>query len=54
MKHRAQLDALAKALVARESLTEQEILAVTGLPPAPALESGIMETDTARAATNRP
>jgi cell division protease FtsH len=52
-KHRAQLDALAKALVARESLSEQEILAVTGLPPAPALESGIMEIDTARGATNR-
>jgi cell division protease FtsH len=38
-KHRKQLDALASALLARETLDEQEILAVTGLPPAPALES---------------
>ncbi len=37
--HRKQLDALAAALVARESLGEQEILAVTGLPPAPALDT---------------
>ena len=35
--HREQLDALAKALVTRETLSEQEILQVTGLPPAPAL-----------------
>jgi cell division protease FtsH len=27
-------------LLSRETLTEQEILEVTGLPPAPALESG--------------
>ncbi len=40
--HRKQLDALAEALVARETLNEQEILEVTGLPPAPALESGIL------------
>jgi|RhiMetdeSRZDD1v2_1073273.scaffolds.fasta_scaffold44470_3 cell division protease FtsH len=39
--HRKQLDALASALVARETLNEQEILEVTGLPPAPALESGL-------------
>jgi len=38
--HRKQLDALAEALVARETLNEQEILDVTGLPPAPALEPG--------------
>ena len=38
-KHRQQLDALVKALLERETLDEQEILAVTGLPPAPALES---------------
>ena len=31
--HRKQLDALAEALVARETLNEQEILEVTGLPP---------------------
>ena len=39
-KYRKQLDALAEALVARETLTEQEILDVTGLPRAPALETG--------------
>jgi cell division protease FtsH len=39
-KHRKQLDALVEALLARETLDEQEILQVTGLPPAPALESG--------------
>ncbi|HEX5580299.1 MAG TPA: ATP-dependent zinc metalloprotease FtsH [Gemmatimonadaceae bacterium] len=38
--HRAELDALAQALLERESLDEQEILDVTGLPAAPALESG--------------
>jgi len=38
--HRNQLDALAEALVKRESLDEQEILKATGLPPAPALETG--------------
>jgi len=38
--HRKELDALAEALVDRETLDEQEILNVTGLPPAPALETG--------------
>jgi cell division protease FtsH len=38
--HRKQLDALAEALVERETLDEQEILKATGLPPAPALEIG--------------
>jgi cell division protease FtsH len=38
-KHRKQLDALANALLARETLDEREILEVTGLPPAPELES---------------
>ena len=37
--HREQLDALVRALLARETLDEQEILEVTGLPPAPVLES---------------
>jgi cell division protease FtsH len=41
--HRRELDALAAALVARETLNEQEILEVTGLPPAPALETGKLE-----------
>jgi cell division protease FtsH len=33
------LDLLAEALLSRETLDEQEILDVTGLPPAPALDS---------------
>jgi cell division protease FtsH len=40
--HREQLDALVEALLARETLNEQEILQVTGLPPAPALETGML------------
>jgi cell division protease FtsH len=38
--HRTQLNALAEALLSRETLNEQEILEVTGLPPAPALDTG--------------
>ena len=37
--HRKQLNALAEALLSRETLNEQEILEVTGLPPAPALDT---------------
>ncbi|HEX7385616.1 MAG TPA: ATP-dependent zinc metalloprotease FtsH, partial [Burkholderiaceae bacterium] len=37
--HRGALDALVAALLERETLDEQEVLAVTGLPPAPALEN---------------
>ena len=33
--HRRQLDRLAQALLEKETLDEQEILSVTGLPPAP-------------------
>jgi len=40
IKHRKELDALVQALLQRETLDEQEILEVTGLPPAPQLESG--------------
>jgi cell division protease FtsH len=40
--HRKQLDALVEALLARETLNEQEILEVTGLPRAPALETRIL------------
>jgi cell division protease FtsH len=40
--HRKQLDALAEALVARETLNEQQILDVTGLRRAPALETGML------------
>ena len=37
--HRKELNALVEALLARETFNEQEILKVTGLPPAPALET---------------
>jgi cell division protease FtsH len=40
--HRKQLDALVEALLVRETLNEQEILEVTGLPRAPALETGVL------------
>jgi cell division protease FtsH len=40
--HRKQLDALAEVLVARETLNEQEILEITGLPPAPPLGTGML------------
>jgi cell division protease FtsH len=40
--HRQQLDALVDALLARETLDEQEILEVTGLPPAPALDTAML------------
>jgi cell division protease FtsH len=38
-KYRRELDALAQALLERETLDEEEILEVTGLPPAPPLEN---------------
>jgi cell division protease FtsH len=38
-KHRGELEALAQALLERETLDEEEILEVTGLPPAPPLEN---------------
>jgi cell division protease FtsH len=38
-QHRRELDALAQALLARETLDEQDILEVTGLQPAPALDN---------------
>jgi cell division protease FtsH len=41
--HRNALDALAEALLARETLNEEEILAVTGLPAAPALDAPILQ-----------
>jgi cell division protease FtsH len=37
--HRKEIDALVHALLEKETLDEQEILAVTGLPPAPELEN---------------
>jgi cell division protease FtsH len=44
--HRKQLDALAGALVARETLNEEEILKVTGLPPAPPLDTAMRPAPT--------
>ncbi|MGE0802760.1 MAG: ATP-dependent zinc metalloprotease FtsH [Lautropia sp.] len=38
-RHRDKLDALVAALLQKETLDEDEILEVTGLPPAPALET---------------
>ncbi|MFD2202658.1 ATP-dependent zinc metalloprotease FtsH [Shivajiella indica] len=38
-EHRKELDSLAKALLEKENLNEDEILKVTGLPPAPKLIS---------------
>jgi cell division protease FtsH len=38
-EHRKELEALARALLERETLDEKEILEVTGLPPAPPLEN---------------
>jgi cell division protease FtsH len=49
--HRAALDALAHALLTRETLDEREILDVTGLPPAPALESTPLRVAAASVAT---
>jgi cell division protease FtsH len=40
--HRKQLEALAEALLSHETLNEREILQITGLPPAPPLETAIL------------
>ena len=52
--HRRELDTLATALLARETLDEQEILEVTGLPAAPALETRKMPGAGTAAAHARP
>jgi cell division protease FtsH len=44
-EHRRELDALVAALLERETLDEQEILEVTGLPPAPPLETRPLERE---------
>jgi cell division protease FtsH len=41
--HRGALDALATALLERETLDEREILTVTGLPPAPPIDTRPLE-----------
>ncbi|MCC7424191.1 MAG: ATP-dependent zinc metalloprotease FtsH [Planctomycetaceae bacterium] len=41
-EHRPALDALARALLERETLDQQQILEVTGLPPAPPLKTGMI------------
>jgi cell division protease FtsH len=46
-EHRKPLDALVAALLERETLDEHEILAVTGLPPAPPLESPVRDASVA-------
>jgi cell division protease FtsH len=45
-EYRTQLEALAGALMNKETLDEQEILNATGLPPAPALDSEKPNTET--------
>ncbi|MGE5103275.1 MAG: ATP-dependent metallopeptidase FtsH/Yme1/Tma family protein, partial [Betaproteobacteria bacterium] len=53
VEHRKSLDALAQALLEKETLNEEEILAVTGLPRAPALE-GAMAAPASEAAASLP
>jgi cell division protease FtsH len=52
--HRPQLDALAQALLQQETLDEQAILQVTGLPRAPRLEGAPLVPPSARAAFSQP
>jgi cell division protease FtsH len=47
-QHRRELDALAAALLDRETVDEQDILAVTGLPAAPALNMEKLSTNEPR------
>jgi cell division protease FtsH len=44
-EHRRELDALAAALLERETVDEQDILSVTGLPAAPALSAEKLSTN---------
>ena len=53
VQHRRELDALVAALLQRETLGEQEILEVTGLPPAPELENRPIIPDAAAQPTGR-
>jgi cell division protease FtsH len=49
--HRRELDALVAALLSKETLDEKEILQVTGLPPAPPLETRPLALPVAPAGT---
>jgi cell division protease FtsH len=51
-EHRKELDALVKALLVRETLGEDEILAVTGLPRAPELANRPLATEPMPAAAS--
>ena len=52
-EYRRQLDALAEALLSRETLNEHEILEVTGLPRAPALDNRMLPIPAAEIQTGR-
>src|SRR5262249_42884491 len=54
--HRKQPDAVPQALLAGQTLNEKEILEVTGLPPAPPLETEMLpvhDTDGGNASASR-
>jgi cell division protease FtsH len=51
-KHRKALDGLVAALLQRETLSEQEILQATGLPPAPQLEGAPLSNRHSREGAN--
>jgi len=50
-EHRKQLDALVEALLKHETLDEQEVLDLTGLPAAPQLRDAILPLSTSAALT---
>jgi cell division protease FtsH len=52
-EHRRELDALAQALLARETLDEEEVLAATGLSRAPALDGAKAQEAVAEAQPSR-
>ena len=52
-EHRKQLDALVEALLKHETLDEQEVLDLTGLPAAPQLRDGILPLPTSNARGRR-
>jgi len=52
-EHRKQLDALVEALLKHETLDEQEVLDLTGLPAAPQLRDGILPRSTSNGRGHR-